>query len=79
MEVLHLAVIIKCEVTFFLIYICKGHKVPVLARIPPITYQNYSTSVTESAQDVVEEPPGMFKRFWRWLSDSDDMDTEVCV
>ena len=62
---------------------CLGHvnRVPVLSRVALVSCQQYSTKITQPAEEeeVVQEPPGIFKRMWRWLIDSDDMDTDVSI
>ena len=52
-----------------------------MARVPSTTCQQYSTKVIDTdpaapEEEVVEEPPGIFRRFWRWLN-SDDGELEV--
>ena len=53
----------------------------MLSRVALMSYQQYSTKITQPAEveEVVQEPPGIFKRMWRWLIDSDDMDTDVSI
>ena len=58
------------------------NRVPLLTRVPSTTCRLYSTKIVDTKapeleEEIVEEPPGIFRRFWRWLN-SDDGELEVC-